>query len=356
MKLRTHNPKSVIGLDIGNSSIKAVSLSHSTDTTQLLGYGSIDTPTQLFVGNHVLDATVLAQAIDSLFTHPAYGSLSSDAVEVVLPAQLVHSRIVRLPKNNVKEQKKQLSRLLESSTSNSTDEISVFSRKFHEEIGEDNIIHELFSLTSIPKYTHSIIIDSLSGIGLRKHTVRSSVDGLSFSLQDRDSIGPVVVIDLGYTQSRCYVFDSYAQLQSVYPRGSHDFINIICQDLHISPSEAQLVLKKTGIVKCNLGDKVRGVIKPILDFYCREILSSVAMYNDIYSDTKSAICSIVLSGAVASSPGFADYFANKTGLSTQVVNPWRNISIYPLKPMPKHLNPAYADAIGLAMTSDHLEI
>ncbi len=353
MKLRTHNSKSVIGLDIGNSSIKAVNLSHNNATTQLLGYGSIDTPAQLFTGSHVLDANILKRTISSLVSNPSYGTLNSEAIQIALPAQLTYSKVIRMPKTKLREQKKQIDRLLQMEFSQSTDEQTFYSQKVFEEMSENNSTHELFSLTGISKHLNSAVIDSLSSFGARKHSIRASVDGLNQSLQAYSSNGPVVVIDFGYTQSRCYIFDSYAQLQKAYPKGSRDLINAMSQDLHIVPVEAHLVLKKTGIAKCNLGDKVRGVTKPILDYFCSEIVLSIAQYNEIFSDTKPQVSSIVLTGRVASSPGFAEYITRKTGLPTQVINPWKNLSIYPLKPMPKHLNPAYAGTIGLAMVNDY---
>ena len=112
---------------------------------------------------------------------------------------------------------------------------------------------------------------------------------------------------------------------------------------------ATLLTNKTGLYRGSLGQKILSLLRPSLDGLSDRINGSIARHNNSIDSTIAK--KFITTGTIASMPGLSQYISRNISVPVEVIEPWSNISSYPLKPMPKRLDPSYASAIGLAMSA-----
>jgi Tfp pilus assembly PilM family ATPase len=344
MRLINKKPSSVLGLDIGSNTIKAVGLGFDSSGIKLLGYGTAPTPKECFDLDQLKNPGLLVSSISTLLSSPTYGELAATQLEVALPHQVTKSKIIRLPKN---DSKKNMARIASSFKTSADIDFDIYSHKISE--SQPNHADDIYSVRGLIKNTRKNLNKELSQIGLQARSFSGQVDGLSRVLAGPTIDQAVWLLDIGETSSRLYLLGQYGLLQDQYPIGAQKIISTISKGFDISTHEAILLTNKTGLYRGSLGQKILSLLSPSLDELCNRINGSIARHNN--SIDSSVPKKITTTGTIASMPGLSQYMSRSISVPTEVIEPWSNTNSYPLKPMPKRLNPSYASAIGLAMSA-----
>jgi Tfp pilus assembly PilM family ATPase len=134
-----------------------------------------------------------------------------------------------------------------------------------------------------------------------------------------------------------------------YPIGAQKIISTISKGFNISTHEATLLTNKTGLYRGSLGQKILSLLRPSLDELSDRINISIDKYSNSADPTNAK--KFITTGTIAGMPGLSQYMSRNISVPIEVIEPWSNIGSYPLKPMPKRLDPSYASAIGLAMSA-----
>ena len=344
MRLINKKPSSVLGLDIGSNTIKAVGLGFDSKGIKLLGYGTAATPKECFDLDQLKNPSLLVGSIGALLGSPTYGELAATQLEIALPHQVTKSKIIRMPKNG---SKKDFTRLASSFKTSADINFDIYSHKISQ--SQQNNHDNIYSVRGLVKNTRKNLNKELSQIGLHASSFSSQVDGLSRVLAGRSTDQAVWLLDFGETSSRLYLLGQYGLMHDQYPIGAQKIISTISKGFDISTHEATLLTNKTGLYRGSLGQKILSLLRPSLDGLSDRINGSIARHNNSIDSTIAK--KFITTGTIASMPGLSQYISRNISVPVEVIEPWSNISSYPLKPMPKRLDPSYASAIGLAMSA-----
>ena len=344
MRLINKKPSSVLGLDIGSNTIKAVGLGFDSKGIKLLGYGTAATPKECFDLDQLKNPGLLVSSIGALLGSPTYGELAATQLEIALPHQVTKSKIIRMPKNG---SKKDIARLASSFKTSADINFDIYSHKISQ--SQQNNHDNIYSVRGLVKNTRKNLNNELSQIGLHARSFSSQVDGLSRVIAGRTIDRAVWLLDIGETSSRLYLLGQYGLMHDQYPIGAQKIISSISKGFGISTHEATLLTNKTGLYRGSLGQKILSLLRPSLDGLSDRINGSIARHNNSIDSTIAK--KFITTGTIASMPGLSQYISRNISVPVEVIEPWSNISSYPLKPMPKRLDPSYASAIGLAMSA-----
>jgi len=345
MRLINKKSNCVLGLDVGSNTIKAVSLGIGSSGVKLLGYGTAATPKECFDLDQLKNPGLLVSSIATLLGSPTYGELAATQLEIALPHQITKSKIIRLPKNG---SKKDFTRLASSFKTSADVDFDIYSHKISES-QQNNNYDDIYSVRGLIKNTRKNLNKELSQIGLHASSFSSQVDGLSRVIAGRSTDQAVWLLDIGETSSRLYLLGQYGLMQDQYPIGAQKIISTISKGFNISTREATLLSNKTGLYRDSLGQKILSLLRPSLDGLSDRINISIDKYSNSVDPTNAK--KFITTGTIASMPGLSKYMSRNISLPIKVIEPWSNINSYPLKPMPKRLDPSYASAIGLAMSA-----
>lgn len=344
MRLINKKPSSVLGLDIGSNTIKAVGLGFDSSGIKLLGYGTAATPKECFVLDQLKNPGLLAGCIGTLLGSPTYGELAATQLEIALPHQVTKSKIIRMPKNG---SKKDFTRLASSFKTSADLDFDIYSHKIPQ--SQQNNHDNIYSVRGLVKNTRKNLNKELSQIGLHARSFSSQVDGLSRVIAGRTIDQAVWLLDIGEASSRLYLLGQYGLMHDQYPIGAQKIISTISKGFDISTHEATLLTNKTGLNRGSLGQKILSLLRPSLDGLSDRINGSIARHSNSIDSTIAK--KFITTGTIASMPGLSQYISRNISVPVEVIEPWSNINSYPLKPMPKRLDPSYASAIGLAMSA-----
>ena len=344
MRLINKKPSSVLGLDIGSNTIKAVGLGFDSKGIKLLGYGTAATPKECFDLDQLKNPSLLVGSIGALLGSPTYGELAATQLEIALPHQVTKSKIIRMPKNG---SKKDFTRLASSFKTSADINFDIYSHKISQ--SQQNNHDNIYSVRGLVKNTRKNLNKELSQIGLHARSFNSQVDGLSQVIAGRSIDQAVWLLDIGEASSRLYLIGQYGLMHDQYPIGAQKIISSISKGFGISTHEATLLTNKTGLYRGSLGQKILSLLRPSLDGLSDRINGSIARHNNSIDSTIAK--KFITTGTIASMPGLSQYISRNISVPVEVIEPWSNISSYPLKPMPKRLDPSYASAIGLAMSA-----
>ena len=345
MRLINKKPSSVLGLDIGSNTIKAVGLGFDSKGIKLLGYGTAATPKECFDLDQLKNPSLLVGSIGALLGSPTYGELAATQLEIALPHQVTKSKIIRMPKNG---SKKDFTRLASSFKSSADIDFDIYSHKISQSQQKNNY-DNIYSVRGLVKNTRKNLNNELSQIGLHARSFSSQVDGLSRVIAGRTIDRAVWLLDIGEASSRLYLIGQYGLMHDQYPIGAQKIISSISKGFGISTHEATLLTNKTGLYRGSLGQKILSLLRPSLDGLSDRINGSIARHSNSIDSTIAK--KFITTGTIASMPGLSQYISRNISVPVEVIEPWSNINSYPLKPMPKRLDPSYASAIGLAMSA-----
>jgi Tfp pilus assembly PilM family ATPase len=292
--VREGMPRSAIGLDIGMSAIKAVELQTTDNQTRLIAYGSVSTPSEFFAKINTGYLTILNNSIQQLLDQPIYGKFNVQKVHISLPIEYTDSG----------------------------DTLTSPGDRFRTSLAQINL--ELQSL----QYQHLALQKSCSS----------------------NSGKITAIVDFGSETTRGYMFGLLEQPMQLYQFSSQKVSESLAEKINITPAASAKLLQTVGIAGNELGGKIRSILMPEIDLLKAEVLQNYMSFKDAYAGPLGLkLEDLILTGKFANTPGLSEYLEKDMPFTVKVANPWQNLSLYPLKPMPKSRNTEYALAIGLAM-------
>jgi type IV pilus assembly protein PilM len=114
------------------------------------------------------------------------------------------------------------------------------------------------------------------------------------------------------------------RLTRAIPIGIQSLIKSATQILGIDAAQAEQFIFKFGLAKNKLDNQIYGAIIPTVDNLMAEIDKSIKFFVDRYSGAK--LDRIIVTGGASIVPELPLYIANKTGISVEIGNSWRNVS------------------------------
>jgi len=338
MKIFRKSRNSTIGLDIGTHTTKVVQISAYDNKTQLDAYTKFLTPKDIF------DAGDFSQLLKDMMVKPIHGKFNATSVILDLPHEHTFETLVSLETPRSKDIDLQIKQMLVNQHT-----LNEKSMAYYQPLQVNNIDtkSQLFSVITAKDTKMGSVIRALQVNGLKFETLRSPIVSTYYqSGIDEDQDKASLYVAIGHTNTSFFIPLKNSFIIQKFLLGSKEFDQIIMQQMCINEDRALQLQNRVGIADTELGHKLRSV----LDTQLNNLVESIEqILEQHYEDNRPSQTKIILSGDMASMPGLNDYLKKRLGITTEQINPWRNTSMYPLKPMPKQRNAEYATAIGLAL-------
>lgn len=339
--------KTLLGLDIGTQTIKAVQISREKNANVLLAAGYIPTPAKassLFSSQKGNDEQIMADSINRL-VHDM--KISSSQVSASLPSANVITRVLELPLMSENELESSIKweaeQYIPMPLSKVKIDYTVIDK--NEQTGKMKILLIAAPTDLIEKYMNVVTLAGLEPVSLETEILAGTRSiTTSFPL-----LSQAIVISFGATT--CEIAILHEQIL-VYtksiPLGGNTLTRAIAQELGFEVSQAEEYKKTYGLEEDKLDGKIAKSIAPYLSTLYTEIEKNVAYFKEQYS--KEDITNITVCGGSAKLPGFVFALTKNLGLDSQISNPFINLSVDPnILPTLSVDAPIYTQAVGLAL-------
>ncbi len=341
-------PKSLVGLDIGSHSIKIVELAHHKKRFELQGFGVAQLPPEAIVDGVIMDSSVVAEAIRSL-----YQNLKTKNRNVATSVA-GHSLIVK---------KIQLPLMTEDELE---DQIQWEAGQYIPfEVEEVNLDFQLLGSGASEEGQMDVLLVAVKKDIINDYTAVITEAGLSVQVVDVDAFALGNVFEIAYPEmadKTAVLIDIGAGIMnisvvkggiSVFTRditmGGSNFTEEIQKELGVSYDEAE-VLKLGGVSERATPEQVSAIMSGVAENVVLEIQRSLDFFSA--TSAEEEIQGIFLAGGCSHVPGLVRAVEERMGVPVQVLNAFRALTVSEKDFDPEYLEymgPVAAAATGLAL-------
>ena len=135
-----------------------------------------------------------------------------------------------------------------------------------------------------------------------------------------------LIIDVGETSTDLAItYGDSPRLVRTIPTGINSLVKAAVQNLNVQEDQARQFIIKFGLAPDRLEGQVFRAIEGVLDGFAAELTKSIKFFQTRYPNTP--VGGILLSGYGGVIPKFGDYVSAKTGVQSQVANPWQKVRV-----------------------------
>lgn len=210
-------------------------------------------------------------------------------------------------------------------------------------LGEKEEKYTIF-LAAAPKSIVDSYIQLTKALEMEPLAFELSLTAIARSvISTKEAAEPVILLDMGGQTTNMAVYDTVITVTESHPVGGSSIKAKLMGEQGLPEKEAESAIKNAFKNTDANSEVVKGELE--------KLAVEVVKLKDYFLEKNphSKLEKILICGGVAYIPGLTDFFEKKTGIKTQPGSPWTNISIYPLKPVPKEESLSYAAAIGLCL-------
>lgn len=358
---------SVLGVDIGSSTIKLVQLRKNQDVAQLETYGEIALGP---LGNAEVGQSVnigpdkLAQALKDLMREAGV-TTSVCGASVPFAASLV--KLIEVPPLDPKK--------LETV-------IPIEARKYVpvpiSEVQLDWFVipeaeqrlfegaQDLEEAKTITLTKKMVLMVAMNSETLQKYTETLRLAGLAPSFYEIEvfsnmratvsrSLAPVAVIDLGASTSKLYIIELGIILAShVVPVGSQDITRALASSTHVSIAKAEELKREVGILQGTANEDIMHVshasvltMERVFSDMRRVLLGFQRKYNKV-------ITKVIITGGGGLLKGVNEFARQQLELEIELAHPYAHVQTPAfLEDVLRRIGPSFAVSTGLALRMLH---
>jgi len=331
------------GLDIGATSIKAVSLVREKNGFLLNASFMMPTPLKGVLSASPIDEHEMAQALKNVVSS---SKITTKNVNIALPDNKVYTSVVEMPNLSNKELTSALQWEAEQYIPIPLADINLV----WSVLKKDEKVRVLMvgaQASVISKYQKIIEMAGLN-IASIETEILSAIRVLVYN-KDKSHFPHIVIINIGSENtSLAIIKDGLLIFNYSIPIGGAAINRALEADFGLSSEASEEYKKVYGMSKEGVGGKIGSAIEPILASILNDVKKALAFYAQKYKSNDS-IQQIVLCGGTAKLPGIDLFFADSLGIETAIANPWQVLTSQDL---PKEILDNASDytvAVGLAM-------
>jgi type IV pilus assembly protein PilM len=311
---------SFFGLDIGTTSIRVVELTGGK-TKSLSKYGYAPVDIKIAKSDAKADQQKLAQVVKKLIDDT---KISTKNVAVGLPSQKVFSSVVDIDKLSNAELAKTMQFQADSLIPTPLAE----SKVDWVLLGDSPVDNTKFEvlISSVPNDFAEKRLDILEDIGLNVIAFEPDNFALTRSLLPTEAVAPYMIVDVGSISTDLVItLNGAPRLMRSVSTSIQGIVGAAMQNLNVDQAQAGQFVFKFGMSKDKLEGQVYSAITHVVDSFISEIDKSIKFFNKRYEGAQ--IERIVVTGGASAIPELPSYLADKTGLSVEIGNAWRNVSV-----------------------------
>ena len=319
----------IFGLDIGTTSIKAISIKRSGGSLAIEALGIGPAPARGILSESPDDLKVFAEAIKAVING---ANIKEKEVNVALPESQVYTKIIEMPSLSEKELAAALKYEMEQYIPLPLDQVKTdwqILSPLTEVNKKTRILLVAAPQSLIKKY--ETVMDEIGLVPATIETEMLSVHRSLFPLVNTQSANMIVHMGAA-TTNIAVVENGEIVMVFVVDKGGIAITRAISLDLGIDLNQAESYKKAYGLSKDTFQGKIGKSLFPILESILGDIRKTVLLYKE--KNPNQQITQVILSGGSAQLPGADIYFTNQ--LNTQVVL-GNSFQIYDIKNVPQQV-------------------
>lgn len=339
--------QSVLGVDIGSSSLKVVQLRKKGGKAVLETYGELALGP--YGGADVGQATNLSaeQISETLKDLLREAKVTTTSCGVSIPFSRSLLSLVELPYRKNKDEQKTVIELEARKyipvpiSEVQLDWFLVPSIGPKEDAGEQQTVQVL--LVAVHNDELALLQNVMTGAGLSASFYEIEIFSTIRAVVD-EPIKPVLVLDIGAASTKIYVIEQgVVALSHSFSTGSQDITRAIAVASGVSISRAEAVKKEQGLE----GDSAQGSPELVFSRIFSEARRVVMQYE---TSRKKSIIGVVLTGGGGVTRSLSAYAKNIFSIDVQVANPFAKTEAPAfMRTILEDIGPEFAVAVGLAL-------
>lgn len=313
-----------VGLDIGFSTIKIVSLSKEKNSAKLISLGSIPAPSPGMLSDLDADLEQVSTNIKKLLSAT---QISEKEVIIALPESKVFTRVIDdLPYLTDNELSSAIRYAAEEFIPLPITEVNLNWQILFRSEKKTKDARTVVLVIASPKNTVTKYIKVLTMAGLRPKALETETIAVTRSLVGNNPFSPsTLILQLGATTTDFVVVSKgLIWLTRSISTGGLALTRSLAQHFNFEVTQAEQYKKVYGMNEDQLEGKVFEAMKPVMDIILGETKRVIQSFEVKYP--QDGIKRLVLSGGGAKMPGLVIYFANNLGLEVQEADPWYSIT------------------------------
>lgn len=335
----------LIGLDIGQSSIKVASVAKNGDSYGLEAIAQIAAPPKGISSDAVLDLQTLAQTIKQLVTS---SSIRTNSVALALPENQVFTKVIEMPQLSQTELSAALKFEMEQYIPLPIDKV-----KTDWQILGTNDQNANKTMNVMLVAAPIILLDKYQKImdmaGLLAESIESEIISVHRALLPliSSSVSNMIVHMGAISTTIAIVRGGIIRMVFTIPSGGDALTRSISIELGIDMQQAENYKRTYGFSQNQMSGKVGKVLAAPVAAIVADVKKTMLSYREKYNNEN--IKQVILSGGSAVLPGLDVVMAN--ALSTQVIL-GSAFAAYNMQNVPQELmvqSPAYNVVVGLAL-------
>ncbi|MCM3869465.1 MAG: pilus assembly protein PilM [Pyrinomonadaceae bacterium] len=340
--------KSLVGLDIGSSSIKAVELQRKGNNLHLMNLGFENLQPDSIVDGQIMELNNVSNVITSIFNEH---QIKTPRVAAGVSGHSVIVKNIVLPQMSEEE-------LRESFSWHAEEHIPF-------DIADVNLDYQLTGHTAdaIQVLMAACKSDKIANVKQAiqlagKQPVIIDVD--TFALQNCYELnynpqpGEVVaLLNIGAATMNINILNG---ARSVFARdasvGGSQYTSLLQKELGLTFEQAEAVKRGYPLPEDIEARPIKPIIETVSDILALEVRKTMDFYRATAEDSKDSISKILIAGGGSKLPGLGEYLAKRFEIPVEVFDPFREIQVDSRKFDPDYMReivPEMAVAVGLAL-------
>ena len=340
--------KSMVGVDIGSSSVKAVELQGKNNDFQLVSLGYEALPPDSIVDGQIMELNSVSNAIGNIF---AEHKIKSTKVAAGVNGHSVIVKNIVLPQMTDDE-------LQESFAWHAEEhipfDISDVNLDYHVTGSTDDAIHVLMAACKRDKIANVKQAIQLAG------KQPSIIDVDAFALQNCYELnydpqpGQVVaLLNIGASTTNINILNG---ARSVFTRdatfGGNQYTSLLQKELGLTFDQAERVKRGMPMPEGSEPREIEPILDTVSDILALEIQKTMDFYRATVEDGEAAVQKILVSGGGSKLGGLVEFLARRFEVPAEVFDPFRKIRVDSRGFDPEYMReivPEMAIAVGLAL-------
>lgn len=337
--------KQTIGIDIGSSSIKAMSM--KPGTYRVTAYGAITGDPKSLNDSLRIKPDYLSETLVNLLQKNLIGGTKAQYAVVAIPTELTYSRFISLPKDASKNLREAVELEAEQYVPIPLNEVHL-SWIVTEVTPQEN--HIVF--TACPKRIIDNVAQACTAARLLPIAIIPSINASAklIGAAERGEL-PSLIIDIGASSTDIAILDGAIKATASTPIGGNTFTYDLSKKLKVSAEEAHQLKVLNGLALSDRQADITAALTPSLKKIDHEVSVMLRYYQERIAQKDRKIEQILVVGGGSNIPGLGDYFTNALLMPARIASPWQMIDFDKLKQPTKQFKPRYLTVAGLASFS-----
>jgi type IV pilus assembly protein PilM len=345
---KTMGKKSLVGLDIGSSSVKAVELQRKGSNLHLMNLGFENLQADTIVDGQIMELNNVANVIMNIFTEH---QIKTPRVAAGVSGHSVIVKNIVLPQMSEDELQESFSWHAEEHI---PFDISDVNLDYQVTSSSSDALNVLMAACKSDKIANVKQAIQLAG----KNPVVIDVDAFAlqncYELNYEPKAGEVVaLLNIGSSTMNINILNGS---RSVFARdasvGGNQYTSLLQKELGLTFEQAEAVKRGYPLPEGVEPRPIQPIIETVSDILALEIRKTMDFYRATAEESEESIQKILIAGGGSKLPGLPEYLARRFEIPVEMFEAFRQIEVDGRKFDPaymKEIVPDMAIAVGLAL-------